>query len=167
MNITIRLAVPDDAHDMAEIHMRSWEVAYKDIIPEDYIREKNAGRPALWERILGDENTTQYIIKKDGKTAGMMSIDASQDEDAGDETYELMALYLLPEYIRQGVGTQAMEFAYSKARSLRKKDITVWLLADNLNAKRFYEKCGFIFDGGTREQEYGKTLQVIRMRRVL
>lgn len=28
-NITIRLAVPSDAPDMAEVHMRSWEVAYK------------------------------------------------------------------------------------------------------------------------------------------
>jgi len=28
--IAIRLAVPADAPDMAEIHMRSWEVAYKD-----------------------------------------------------------------------------------------------------------------------------------------
>jgi len=35
---------------------------------------------------------------------------------------------------------------------LRKKDITVWLLAYNLNAKRFYEKCGFISDGETRIQ---------------
>ena len=26
--ITIRLAIPNDASEMAEIHMRSWEVAY-------------------------------------------------------------------------------------------------------------------------------------------
>ena len=37
--VFIRLAVPADAPDMAEVHMRSWEVAYKDIIPAEYIRE--------------------------------------------------------------------------------------------------------------------------------
>lgn len=167
MNITIRLAVPADAPDMAEIHMRSWEAAYKDIIPEEYIREKNAGRTALWERILGSINTTQYIIKKDGKTAGMMGIGASRDENAGDDTYELMGLYLLPEYFRQGIGTQAMEFAFDMTRVLGKKHMTVWLLEDNLNAKRFYKKCGFISDGNKREQNFGKPLNSIRMRRDL
>jgi len=44
--ITIRLAVHSDAPDMAEVLMRSWETAYKDIIPLDFIREKNATRPA-------------------------------------------------------------------------------------------------------------------------
>ena len=35
--ITIRLAIPADAPDMANVHMRSWEVAYKDIIPAEFI----------------------------------------------------------------------------------------------------------------------------------
>ena len=166
-NILIRLAVPADAPDMAEAHMRSWEVAYKDIIPEDYIREKNAERPVLWERILGDTNTTQYIIKKEGKTAGMLGISVSRDEDADDGTYELMGLYLLPEYLRQGIGTQAMEFTFAKARSLGMKVITVWLLEDNLNAKMFYEKFGFTADGKSIERDFGKTLKSIRMRRDL
>ena len=47
INITIRPAVLTDAPDMAEVHMRSWEVAYKDIIPAEYIKEKNATRPAM------------------------------------------------------------------------------------------------------------------------
>jgi len=34
--VTIRLAVAADAPDMAEVFMRSWEVAYKGIIPDDY-----------------------------------------------------------------------------------------------------------------------------------
>ena len=166
-NITIRLAVPDDAPDMAEVHMRSWEAAYKDIIPSDYIREKNAGRPALWEKILCSDNTTQYIIKKDGKTAGMLGMGASRDDDVSKDTYELMGLYLLPEYFRQGIGTQAMEFAFAKARSLEMKIMTVWLLEENLNAKMFYEKFGFVADGKSNERDFGKPLKSIRMRRDL
>ena len=164
MDIVIRLATSSDALDMAKVHMRSWEAAYKDIIPADYIREKSAERPALWERILENENTTQYIIKKDGKTAGMMGIGISHDNDVDDGTYELMGLYLLPEYFHQGIGTQAMEFAFAKARSLEMKIMTVWLLENNYNAKRFYEKCGFTSDGSTREQNFGKILNSIRMR---
>ena len=121
----------------------------------------------MWERVLKDLNTTQYIIKKDGKTAGMLGISVSRDEDATGSTYELMGLYLLPEYFRQGIGTHAMEFTFAKARSLGMKDITVWLLEDNINARMFYEKFGFIADGKTMERDFGKTLKSIRMRRDL
>ena len=146
MDIVVRLATSCDASDVAEVHMRSWEAAYKDIIPADFIREKNAGRPALWENILGNDNTTQYIIKKNGNTVGMMGMSVSQDEDVDDGTYELTGLYLLPEYFYQGIGTRAMEVAFEKAQNLEMKDMTVWLLENNHNAKRFYEKCGFVHD---------------------
>jgi len=165
--IVIRLAVRADAPDMAVVHMRSWEAAYKDIVPEEYIREKNALRPALWERVLSEANTTQYIIKKDGKTAGMMGIGPSRDEDAGGDVYELMGLYLLPEYFRQGIGSQTMEFAFNKSREVGYKTMTVWLLTDNLNAKRFYEKCGFAEDGKTETRNFGRPLVCVRMRRDL
>jgi len=147
--------------------MRSWEAAYKDIIPAEYIREKNTARPALWQRIITDENMTQYVIQKDGKTVGMTCVAPASDEDAGNDWYELHSLYLLPDCFRQGIGTYAMEFAFDKARSLGKKIMTVWLLADNRNAKNFYEKCGFTADGSSRERDFGKTLKSIRMRKSL
>ena len=61
MNIAIRLAVPADAPDMAEVGMRSWEVAYKDILPADYIREKNAARPEQYRRTITAENKNYMI----------------------------------------------------------------------------------------------------------
>ena len=167
MSVTIRLAVPADALDMAEIHMRSWEAAYKDIIPASYIKEKNAGRPALWQRVITDENTTEYVIQADGKTVGLMGVGPSRDEDTGDDVYELTGLYLLPEYFRQGIGTQAMEFAFDRARGLGKKVMTVWLIADNLNAKNFYKKFGFAEDGKSRISKRGRIMEDIRMREAL
>jgi len=166
-NITIRLAIPADAPDMAEVCKRSWEAAYAGIIPDDYIREKNAGRPALFARIITDENNTQHVIQADGKTVGIMGIDSPRDKDLGSEVYELQSIYLHPDCYRQGIGAQAMEFVSSVARNLGKTAITVWLLADNLNARAFYEKCGFTADGSSREKEYGKMLTSIRMRKEL
>jgi RimJ/RimL family protein N-acetyltransferase len=45
--------------------------------------------------------------------------------------------------------------------------IIIWVLAENKNAIKFYEKCGFVADGGKRIWQYGKPLEGIRMRRVL
>ena len=165
MNITIRLAVPADAPDMAEVGIRSWEVAYKDIIPAEYIRERNATRSKQFK--IPDDNTTKYVIQKDSKIIGIMTIDRSYDDDLDDSFYDLQAIYLHPDYYRQGIGSQAMEFAYDIARNLGKTAMTVWLLADNHNAKNFYEKCGFNADGKTKTKDYGKTLTLIRMRRKL
>jgi len=167
MDITVRLAVPADAPDMAEIHMRSWEVAYKDIIPAEYIKEKNATRPALWKRIITDENQYQYVIQKNGKIVGIMCVVPKPQDDVGNEVSELEGIYLHPDYYRQGIGSQAMEFAYSKAREWGKKVMTVWVFIDNANSIRFYEKCGFITDGKTKTYDMGKTMNCIRMRKNL
>ena len=168
MNIRIRLAVPADALDMAEIHMRSWLAAYKDIIPMEYIQEKNATRPALFKRIITDENATQYVIQKGGETVGIMCVaETPQDDDANENTCELEGIYLHPDCYRQGIGTKAMEFAFAIARKWGKKVITLWVFAENTNAIKFYEKCGFSADGSTKNYNCGKVVECIRMRRSL
>ena len=164
-DITIRLASPCDSPDMAEVHMRSWEVAYKDIIPMDYIKEKNATRPALWQRIITEENTTQYVIQKGDKTIGIMCVAPPQDDDVGEDFYELHGIYLHPDYYRQGIGSKVMDFAFDKARSLGKNIMTLWVFADNTNSIKFYEKCGFIADGKTKIINCSKEMLCIRMRR--
>ena len=167
MNISIRLAAPADALDMAEIVSRSWEVAYSDIIPMKYIQEKNATRPDAFKRIITGENTTQYVIQKDGKTIGIMGVAPPQDDDVDESVYELHAIYLHPDYYRQGIGAQAMQFAFDKARTLGKKIMTVWVFAENINSIKFYEKCGFTADGSTKAYNVGKIMECIRMRREL
>ncbi len=167
MNITFRLAKPSDAPDMAEVHMRSWEVAYKDIIPAEYILEKNATRPALYERVITEENTNSYVIQQDGETVGIMRIAQPQDGDVSNNFYELHYIYLHPDYFRMGIGTQAMNFAFDIARSLGKTVMTVWVFAENENSISFYAKCGFVADGKTKNNEYGRVIDSIRMRKDL
>lgn len=162
--ISIRLAKPADAPDMAEIHARSWEAAYKDIIPADYIKMKNATRPALFKRIITEDNKNQYVILADGKTVGIMCVARPQDDDLPDSFFELHGIYLHPDYYRMGIGTKAIEFAFDLARSLGKKQMSLWVFAENTNSIRFYEKCGFAADGKTKIYNFGKDVESIRMR---
>jgi GNAT superfamily N-acetyltransferase len=149
---------------MAAVHMRTWEVVYKDIIPGDFIREKNATRPELYKRVITDENTNTYVIRYLRKTIGIMRVAPPLDDDLGEDYYELHFLYLHPDYFRQGIGSQAMEFAYGIARGMGKTIMIVWALADNVNSVKFYGKCGFVADGSSGERNFGKTLKSIRMR---
>jgi len=167
MAITIRLCLPADAPAMAEIHMRSWEAAYRDIVPAEYIREKNATRPERWRQFLAGEISSQHIIEADGNPAGMLCFGPSREEDAGEDTYEVYAIYLHPDYFRQGIGTRAMNYALGEAKKLGKLSMTVWVFAENASAIAFYAACGFVPDGKIQTGEYGKTLDTIRMRRAL
>ena len=40
---SVRAALPKDAPALAELHMRAWEDAYRNILPEEAIRKVNAG----------------------------------------------------------------------------------------------------------------------------
>ena len=72
-----------------------------------------------------------------------------------------------PDYYYKGIDTQAMEFAYEKARRLRKSIIALWVLAEKTNSIRFYEKCGFFADGKTHTLHFSKGLEYIKMRKDL
>jgi RimJ/RimL family protein N-acetyltransferase len=165
--VTIRPATPADAPDMANVHMRSWEVAYKDIIPAEYIKEKNATRPAMWQNSLAEGKYPHMVIQQNGKTVGNICVAPPQDDDVDDSVYELHGIYLHPDWYRRGIGTQAMEFAYDIAKSKGKTVMTLWVFAENANSISFYEKCGFAPDGKTKILECGKPLAAIRMRKNL
>jgi len=167
MPVTIRLAVNSDASDMAEIGARSWEAAYKNILPERYIREKNARRLEQFTNSITDKNEDAYVIQKNGKTIGIMKIAATADDDLTRDYFELHYIYLHPDHFRRGIGTEAMDFAFKKAREAGKKFISVWVFAENINSIRFYEKCGFVPDGKFKLQDRGGPVKVIRMKRKL
>lgn len=167
MNVTIRLSKPADAAKMAEIHARSWEAAYAEIIPTELIKEKNATRLALYQRIITEENSTHYLIESDGRAVGIMGIAPPQDDDVDDRFYELHGIYLDPDYFRRGIGTQAVDFAFNKARSLGKKLMNVWVFAENSNTIRFYEKCGFAAENKTKIYDCGKLMECFRMKKEL
>jgi GNAT superfamily N-acetyltransferase len=167
MNIAIRLAKPDDALDMAEVYASSWEAAYRNIIPMKFIKEKNAACAAAFQRVITTGNTTHYVIQVDGKTVGVMCVAPPQDDDVGDDFYELHGLYLHPDYYRKGIGTKAMEFAFEKARNLGKRFMTLWVFKENIDAIKFYEKFGFTTDGKTKTYNCGKIMECIRIRKAL
>lgn len=81
---------------------------------------------------------------------------------------EIVALYLLPEDQRQGIGTLLLKAAMDRLRQRGFSDIYLWVAEKNGPARRFYEARGFVLspertgtvlDGETvREVRYIHTL---------
>lgn len=107
--VIIRRATPDDAEAIADVHVRSWKVAYRGLLPDEVIEQMAAGRQARAERfgvLLTDENSRQRVwVAVDGSgIVGMAVIGPSRDPEAGPITGELEAIYLAPEAMGRGTG---------------------------------------------------------------
>ena len=164
MAFIVRESTEADAYDVARVNILSWQSAYRDIIPDDYLNNLNIDKRA--ERLKKDlveyaGKTYWFAMAYDGKIIGTMAIGQCRDDDkpaAG----EVMAIYLLPEYWSMGLGKKSMDFAVKTLRESSFDDIYVWVLEENVRARKFYEKYGFVYDGTRKEINLGKPLIEIR-----
>ncbi|MEY2515901.1 MAG: hypothetical protein QOJ89_3259 [bacterium] len=96
--------------------------------------------------------------------AGFCSIVApSRDDDAGERTCEVAAIYVDPEAWRRGIGRALLEAAVREARADGWRTVTLWVFAANDRAHAFYEAFGFAPDGGALVDESSGRSE-IRMR---
>jgi len=167
MSINIRLANLDDASAMADVHIRSWEVAYRGLMPDDFITEQNQCRLDRFRTTLSAENRFHYVVEKDGVIVGNLSLGPARDDDADDTCYEIYGLYLLPAYFRQGIGSVAMRWSFCQARRLGKSAMLLWVLQGNEGSIKFYQSQGFTFDGSSMKVVYGEEKTVLRMRAII
>lgn len=73
------------------------------------------------------------------------------------------ALYVRPDRIGTGTGRRLMEAARSWAIERGYRRLELWVLADNVRARRFYASAGFSPDGTERVEEYdGVALRDLR-----
>ena len=155
-SLEIRKGTIDDAPAVAEVHSRSWEVAYADLVSAEFLAQRRAERPERWRDILsGGGKSDIFVSVLDGNVVGFMSVGPPRDEDLGDAFYEVYAIYLHPDVYRRGIGRQLMELAHTLARTKGKTSMALWVFEDNAPSRRFYEACGYQPDGAWEVEEYG------------
>jgi ribosomal protein S18 acetylase RimI-like enzyme len=147
--ITIAPAVPDDVVGMQEVFYQGWLATYPNAehgITVDDIEDRYRGRHAeerLAKRREGIINPpageTTLIAKRDEKVVGVCRVFKHPDRN------QLYAIYVLPEYHGQGIGT-AMWNAAQQYLDLAKPTI-VEVATYNANAITFYEGLGFVDTG--------------------
>lgn len=150
--LNIRFAGVNDAVVLAEIHTRSWKAAYKGIIPDETLDDITVEkRQKYFERALTEKQEEDAIIFKDGKAVGFICIGKCGDKDKPDTFGEIWGLYLLPEYWNMGIGTELTNWGINELRNRKYNKVTLWVLEENINARKFYEKLGFGHDGTVEE----------------
>lgn len=160
MKFDIRLATIDDAKNCADIHAKSWLFAYSDIVPKEIINEHNTRWLMIWNKMLANNNQSHYVITLDDIIIGFLTIAVSRDKDLKESFFEIIGLYLAPEYIGVGYGKQAMDWIKKEIKSRGYDKISLWVLEENNRARIFYEKSGFKADGKVKPSGLADTREV-------
>lgn len=142
---TIRIASQEDAESIAINHICSWQETYKDFIPESILKNLSVEeRTSQWKHLL-DQKVKILVIEINKKVIGFASICSFRDaeEKKKEVEGEISAIYLHPSYWRQGLGKKLCQAALSELVNLGFKEVFLWVLSENSQARSFYESLGF------------------------
>ena len=149
----IRKAALKDAASIAAIEVSSSRYAYKNIVPDEFLFNDLSveARIPVYERWLNEKRFELYVFEDpDTKIIkGMMGIGRCEDDDK-DNAFELHFIYVDPQYVRQGIGAQMLEFFEQQGVEKGFSKFVIWVLAENKMGINFYEKHGYGSDGGEK-----------------
>jgi GNAT superfamily N-acetyltransferase len=163
--------VGGDAPGIADVHVRSWQVAYRGLIDQDFLdRLSHAEHLSMWRHRFeaADPDLHVLVAEAGGEIVGFSSFGPSKDDDAGVSTAEVYAVYLAPDWFGGGVGRRLLARVVEALAGLGFRDCTLWVLELNDRARRFYEVAGWHWDGARSVHPYGAlTEPILRYRRAL
>jgi ribosomal protein S18 acetylase RimI-like enzyme len=160
MSTFIRPAEINDASALAEVHVRTWQHAYRGQIPDAVLDalsvERRAGQWRTWlsEQV---EGTSVSVAVENEAVVGFCWVGRSRDEDATDTTGELLAIYVLPQHQGLGIGRSLMADGVDRLKAAGFQDAILWVLESNSSARGFYERYGWIADGAVKSEQVGET----------
>jgi GNAT superfamily N-acetyltransferase len=165
----VRKASEHDAARVAEIQVKTWQVAYRGLLPDDYLDGLDPVRRALvWKGILAEPDGVVFLAQKDSHVVGFCDLLPSRDPAAPPEIGEIAAIYVEPSAWGSGAGRCLLAAAIEYAGDHGFVMLTLWVLATNERAKRFYVAAGFEPDGAEKTEERpGFALHELRYRREL
>jgi ribosomal protein S18 acetylase RimI-like enzyme len=167
--VLVRLAEPKDVAEVADVHVRAWQVGYKGLVPDEYLDGLRPEERAK-HYTFGDPDPSQpitIVAVERGAICGFATIGSARDADV-QTSGELYALYVEPAGWGRGVGRALVTAAREQLARRGFTAAVLWVLVGNERAARFYRIDGWLPDGSRRLiQVWGLTVDEVRYRRVL
>jgi GNAT superfamily N-acetyltransferase len=159
-DVEIRRARIGDAAQIGLVHVRSWQGAYRGLLPQEYLDGLDpAQRAGGWGRILAADagpRSGVVVADGDGSLLGFAAFGPARDEDQDPgQTGEVMAIYVLPGAWGQGWGRQLMAAAVTGLAGAGFGRAVLWVLDANQRARRFYQTVGWVLDSAIRRDTIG------------
>lgn len=167
----LRQARPSDARGIAQVHIASWQEAYRGILPDRVLDNLAVEQSAsVWEARLNEGAWQVLVFERENSITGFASFGPSRDENADErEVGEIYTVYVDPQQWRNGYGSALAQAAMDALAEQGFSEVALWVLRKNEQAKAFYEAMGFEADGAQKvvTRRDGTELHEARYRRSL
>lgn len=164
--MTVRLAKASDAKGIAEVHIASWQSAYRGIFPDSYLDNLSVERSgSFWEKEITEGKNHILVFELETQIIGFAAFGASRDDDV-DQTIvgEIYAIYFDLPWWGKGYGSVLCQEAVGTLRNQGFSEVSLWVLAENSRAKKFYIKMGFKQDGAEKVETWKDDIEMHEVR---
>lgn len=151
-----RRAVAGDELAVAEVHVGSWQAAYRGLLPESYLArldlvERAKRYPFAAE---GSDSPLTTVAVADATICGFTTVGPTRDADA-EGVGELYAISVDPSWWGSGVGRALIGEARRLLVERGHAEAVLWVLAGNSRAEGFYRSDGWRPEGTARREKIG------------
>lgn len=163
----IRAADIGDAHAIATIHVRSWQHAYTEILPEDELENLSIEkRTEMWEERLQPASTPTrtLVVEVDNKIVGFARWGPNTDQGADPRSRMLYSLYVLPDYMGKGIGSELLLSVEADMIASGADFASLHVLRDNKPTRAFYKRQGWRLVPESEQTEHFFGMDVITVR---
>ena len=150
MNVKIRKAVVSDVPDIVAINIKTWKIAYKGIVPQAHLDSLSIyDKLPRWTKRINNlkENKNEIFVAEISNINGKELVGFSLGGPSHFEDFkidgDLHAIYVLPKYWKQGIGTLLFNSIIKSFLNMKFKTMIIWALKEN-SACKFYKKMGGI-----------------------
>jgi GNAT superfamily N-acetyltransferase len=166
---SVRPSTAGDQGAIAAIRVAAWRSAYQGIMPAGFLDAMDPvahGARRLARFGTRPETDYEYVAATRGPIVGYVHGGRYRDDDdPGAGSGEVYALYVLPDAQGSGAGGALLGAAVEHLRGRLMIPVLLWVLRDNAESRRFYQRCGFVADGAEHDFEVdGLALPEVRYR---
>jgi GNAT superfamily N-acetyltransferase len=155
-DVLIRPGEVADAEAVADVHVRSWQGAYRGLLPDSLLDKLSVEeRARMWRAWLTRaSDVSVWVADEGGSVIGFVAA-GPQNPLEDRDVAEVYAIYLLPERMGRGLGRALLARAIDELRP-GFGAVMLWVLKTNERARRFYEATGWRTDGATKTETVGE-----------
>lgn len=149
----------EDVEAVSAIRVNGWKTAYAGIVPQPYLDGMTIEADTRQHRRRLARSHRQVLdlvaVHDQAGTVGWGCLGPCRGEAAEQDLGEVLALYVRPDLTGRGIGGALLDVLHRHAVDRGFDTLVLWVLRDNLRARRFYTSAGYTADGATRCDTYG------------
>lgn len=140
----LRKATIQDISRIAEIIVFGKRVAYRHIFNNDFVSFNELQVINLIDEYRNNPTlVNNMLVYDDGIIKGVIN------RIFIDDAVEICEFYVEPFLKGNGIGKELIQQVIFEARTSKKNKIFLWVIEENLSARKFYENNGFVASGKT------------------